>query len=95
MSDEIVEKEFPLLFFVLAYVISWIFWVPLIFIKELAPVGFPITVLGIFGPTFAAVILSYRNDGTEAVKRLLKRGLEFRIGKKWYLPILLLNPSNP
>ncbi len=92
MSETMVEKEFPWLFFVLAYLFAWILWVPMIFIKELAPIGFPLLVLGAFAPTFAAIILSYRKDGIESVKRLLKRGLEFRIGKKWYVPILLLNP---
>ncbi|MHA1512749.1 MAG: CPBP family glutamic-type intramembrane protease, partial [Candidatus Hodarchaeales archaeon] len=57
-----------------------------------APIGFPMMVMGAFGPTFAAIILSYQKDGIESVKQLLKRGLEFRIGKKWYIPVLLLNP---
>ncbi|MHA2054185.1 MAG: hypothetical protein ACXACP_05950 [Candidatus Hodarchaeales archaeon] len=57
------ENEFPWQFFTLAYVLAWIFWIPLIFFEELAPIGFPMTVLGAFGPTLAAIILSYRNAG--------------------------------
>ncbi|MHA1206537.1 MAG: CPBP family glutamic-type intramembrane protease [Candidatus Hodarchaeales archaeon] len=92
MSETLVENKFPWQFFALAYAITWLFWIPLIVFKELAPIGFPMMVMGAFGPTFAAIILSYQKDGIESVKQLLKRGLEFRIGKKWYIPVLLLNP---
>ena len=92
MSETMVENEFPRRFFALTYAISWLIWVPLIFLKDIGPIGFPITLIGAFGPTFAAIILTYQKDGTESVKQLLKRGLEFRIGKKWYIPVLLLSP---
>lgn len=92
MSETMVENEFPWRFFALAFAIAWLLWVPLIFLKDLGPISFPITLLGAFGPTFAAIFLSYQKDGIKSVKKLLKRGLEFRIGKKWYIPVLLLNP---
>ncbi|OLS26578.1 MAG: hypothetical protein HeimC3_08970 [Candidatus Heimdallarchaeota archaeon LC_3] len=48
-------------------------------------------VIGAFGPTLAAILLSYRKYGLESVKILLNRELEFRFDRKWYLPILILN----
>lgn len=92
MNQTIAENKFPLLFFVLAFAIAWLFWIPLIFVPALSPFSFIITVCGAFGPTLAAFILSYRKDGIDSVKQLLRRGIDYKIGWKWYIPILLIYP---
>ena len=46
-----------------------------------------------FGPTIAAFILTYMNEGLDGTKRLLGRGLDFRFGKVWLIPIFLLMPA--
>ena len=85
-----------ILYFVLAFLISWILWVPSIVISNLFPTFAQITTIivmaGSFGPTVAAIILSFRRNGTEGIIELLKRGIQFRIGWKWYFPIFLIFP---
>jgi membrane protease YdiL (CAAX protease family) len=74
------------LFFVIAFAWSWLFWTPEVlwsFRLYLAP----------FGPTIAAFILTYVNEGRNGTKDLLKRGLDFRFKKIWLIPIFLLMPA--
>jgi membrane protease YdiL (CAAX protease family) len=92
MSISDVRNEFPWLFFLITFVFSWFFWGLLIVIPDLAPFQFVITVIGAFGPTISAIFLTYRKNGMASVKKLLKRGIQYKIGWKWYVPILLLNP---
>lgn len=57
---------------------------------------FPTDVLiyiGGFGPFVGAFSLTYLNEGKEGVKKLLKRGWDYKIGKKWFLVIFLLWPA--
>jgi len=46
-----------------------------------------------FGPLISAFSLTYLNEGKEGVKNLLKRGVNYRIGKIWYVPIFFLFPA--
>ena len=46
-----------------------------------------------FGPTIAAFLLTYINEGRNGAKELLKRGLDFRFRKIWLIPIFLLMPA--
>ncbi len=74
------------LFFVIAFAWSWIFWMPEVlwdFHLYLAP----------FGPTMAAFLLAYINEGRSGVWDLLKRGIDFRFKKIWFVPIFLLMPA--
>ena len=45
-------------------------------------------------PMIAALVLVYRENGSDSVKQLLKRSFDFkRIKKKiWYIPIFFLMP---
>lgn len=45
-----------------------------------------------FGPLVSAFSLTYLNEGRKGVKNLLKRGVDYRFRKRWYLPIFLLFP---
>jgi membrane protease YdiL (CAAX protease family) len=47
----------------------------------------------VFGPLASAFILTYFNQGKDGVRRLLKRGVDRRFGKKWLIPIFLLFPA--
>ncbi len=74
------------LFFVTAFTWSWLFWMPEVlwdYRLYLAP----------FGPTVAAFLLTYKNEGMNGARDLLKRGLDFRFRKIWLLPIFLLMPA--
>ena len=74
------------LFFVIAFARSWLLWMPEVLLGYclyFAP----------FGPTVAAFLLTYINEGRNGTKELLKRGLDFRFRKIWFVPIFLLMPA--
>ncbi|MBC7081629.1 MAG: CPBP family intramembrane metalloprotease [Thermoplasmatales archaeon] len=79
------EKRNLLLFFLVAFAWSWLLWLPEVlfgFRLYLAP----------FGPTVSAFILTYINEGLEGIKKLFKRGIDFRFKRIWWIPIFLLMP---
>lgn len=86
----------PLLeFFLLVFVLS----VPFALLGavtrlQLMP-GIPVSALGFVCPVTAASILMFRENGTPAVRALLRRAFDYaRIREKgWYVPILLLMPT--
>jgi len=90
----------PLLFFVLTIAISWLIWLPgVLETFGLMPVtldGSIFVILNVAGgaiPTIMALLLYYREEGTIKVKEVLGRGIDpRRIGRVWWLPILLLVP---
>lgn len=78
-------RQHPLVsFFVLAYLLSWHAW--LLWLVHLAPQPG----LDPLGPFAAALIVSGIAGGWSAVKRLLRRILEWRVGLRWYALITLL-----
>lgn len=81
-----VECRNLLLFFLIAFAWSWLFWMSEVlwsFHLYLAP----------FGPTISAFLLPYIQEGRNGVKDLLKRGLDFQFRKIWLVPIFLLMPA--
>ncbi|MEM2885281.1 MAG: CPBP family intramembrane glutamic endopeptidase [Thermoproteota archaeon] len=46
-----------------------------------------------FGPLVSAFSLTYLNEGTGGVKKLLRRGADLNFGKKWLVPIFFLFPA--
>ena len=88
------------LFFVIAFGFSWLFWVPL----ALAEQGFLSLPDGLYqflsgsqnpaayGPFVAAFLMTGIYEGWSGVKALIKRGLDFKIGWKWYLVVFFLLP---
>lgn len=88
------------LFFSVAFAFSWVFWIP----QALASQGFfeiPDAIQPLFaeyspaafGPSIAAFSLVYLQNGGKGVKSLLKRAVDARFGKAWFLPIFLLFPA--
>ena len=90
-------KQHPLLsYFILAYGLSWIVWVPisLVFgqIDEL-PVWASILIgLGTWGASGAGLIMTGLVDGKPGVKKLWARLKNWRVGYKWYLVVFLAIP---
>ncbi len=69
----------------IAFAWSWVFWMPEVlwnYRLYLAP----------FGPSVAAFVLTYLNGEKEGVLKLLKKGIDYRFPKVWYLPVFLLMP---
>ncbi len=97
----ILAKNPLLSFFSLSYIISGGIWIPIVIYYHLSPFSVslentPIQLillafLGLFGPTFAALIMSWLQDGSSGVKRLLSRWKTVRVGIRWYLIIPVIN----
>ena len=69
----------------LAYLLSWIIWIPLIFLRLDKSLTLIIMLIGVFGPMAAAIIVS-RLTGT--LRQFWKRILHWRVSVKWYLAAL-------
>ncbi|MBM3415637.1 MAG: CPBP family intramembrane metalloprotease [Bacteroidetes bacterium] len=81
-----------LLYFVLAYLISWAIWLPLILLKygiDTLPVLPEYHhYLGSFGPMLAAFIVRFIYEGRAGVKDLLKRLVQWKVNGIWYVIVL-------
>ncbi|MBT2581258.1 CPBP family intramembrane glutamic endopeptidase [Planococcus sp. ISL-109] len=82
-------------FFLITLGFTWLFWIPDGLGKRgVLPdviwtnLGF----LGAWGPLVAALFLVYKENGKQGIKTLLKKGLDYTFGKKWWAIILLLFP---
>lgn len=81
------------LYFFLAYLISWTIWLPLI-LPEYGIHVLPVLpkyhhYLGSFGPFLAALIMHMVTNGKTGVTVLLKRLVQWRVPFQWYLIVLV------
>ena len=88
-------KQHPLAsYFVLANVISWIIWTPLL-LSSLGIRGIPVLpyhhFFGALGPILAAIIMTGINSGKTGLRELLGRIVRWRVSIKWHL-IALFGP---
>jgi membrane protease YdiL (CAAX protease family) len=95
VDHETHSHSFPWKYFVIAFVFSWIVWLPGVLaarglfdlpVPELALAG-----IGAFGPFVSAFYLTRRTQGKEGVKTLIKRALNFRIHMKWLAAIVVIH----
>lgn len=91
-------KKSPFKFIAFVYILSIPFWIIGALIKSpgaQVKVNIPISALMAVCPVIAALIFTFREEGSGGVKRLLARILDYkRIDRKiWYAPILLLMPA--
>jgi membrane protease YdiL (CAAX protease family) len=77
--------RYPLvLFFVLAFVLTWVVWVP-------RAAGVPVGVVGdlwTWIPAIAAILAAALSGGRSAVRRLLAALVRWRVGWWWYLLVI-------
>lgn len=96
MTASTTTKKSPLAFFILVYALTIPFWIlSTVMSAEGLPDNLPITDVGAtFVPLIAAVILIYREEKFDGVKRLLGRTLDYRRikSKAWYIPTIFLMP---
>jgi membrane protease YdiL (CAAX protease family) len=82
-----------LVFFLLAFGISWTIWIPTALASHgLLPFQLSPSItglLGAFGPSTAALITTAIYDGKAGFRSLLRRLLMWRVGLQWYLFVLL------
>ncbi|MHA2341362.1 MAG: CPBP family intramembrane glutamic endopeptidase [Candidatus Hodarchaeales archaeon] len=81
-------------FFTLTFLWTWTFWILRILILNNLII-LPISedeckIIGGLGPLLVAFILTYLFNGKEGIVSLLKRGVNFKFGLKWWIPLLLL-----
>lgn len=69
-------------FFVLTFLISWLLWSPFYFFDDFNEFW---ALPGAWGPTLAALLLTFREKGRRGVRSLLKKVLIWRVGLKYYL----------
>lgn len=82
-------------FSVLAYLFSWVFWIPVSLVFPGPHEGIlPIILVfcGTFGPAVSAVILSWAVAGKDGVASLGTRMIRWRVGTRWYLAACCLPP---
>lgn len=83
-----------IVYFVTAYLISWIIWLPLI-LPKFGIAALPVLpkyhhYLGSFGPMIAAFIVKYIYEGRQGVKDLLKRLIQWKVNWIWYAVVLVV-----
>lgn len=78
-------------FFVLAYVASWSWWVPLALQGETVRVGdgWPTHLPGLLGPAVAAMVVTALVDGRRGLRGLVGRCLRWRIGWRWWAVVVV------
>lgn len=87
-----IVKRYPIVsFFVLAYAITWIFWFALVIFASVFSISYDkgfsqlLWLLGAFGPTTAAIILTGMQSGKHGIATLLRRIVQWRVNWRWYL----------
>ncbi len=86
------EKKNLLLFFVFSFIISWILWLPSVFVSLGIITSGPIQILGnfaIFGPFITAFALTYTKGEEGEIKRLFMSGWNIKFDKKWIITLFL------
>ena len=82
-------------FVVLAYALSWAWWVPLVVsgTTTRAGQGWPTHLPGLMGPAVAAVVVTAATSGRAGLADLGRRVIRVRVGWRWYAvvaaPLLL------
>ena len=82
--------------FALAYVLTWIFWIPLAVSGQDAKGGplIILVLLGGVGPSIAGIIMTYRTQDREGRRDFWRRSISFKqISLGWYAVILLIFPA--
>jgi membrane protease YdiL (CAAX protease family) len=96
-----------ILFFIIAFAWTWIFWSPFILNILQLPAGtgtsnvnlgdigliLPIILASPFGPTIAAFLMSYRNEGREGISQLWKQFRDSKPTNTWLVITLVFYPT--
>lgn len=77
-----LKSDPVLVFFILSYGISWVVWMPIVLSGEASR---PLLILGTFGPTLAALLMTAKENGRKGLQELLRRLLAWRVGVLWYV----------
>jgi uncharacterized protein len=78
-------------FFVLAYLLSWLYWLVVLGIMGRDTLGW--FVPGAFGPPLAALIVTGLVYGRDGTRVFLRRWVLWRVGARWYVLALVGIPA--
>ena len=78
-------------FFVLAYLLSWVYWLVVLGIMEHDTLAW--FVPGAFGPPLAALLVTWLVGGRDGTRTFLRRWVLWRIAARWYLLALVAIPA--
>jgi membrane protease YdiL (CAAX protease family) len=80
-------KQHPIIaFFAFSYTIAWTIWILTgILAPDLLTV---LTLVGVWAPTVSAILLTGIISGKAGIRKLLRRGLYWRIGIQWYAIVI-------
>lgn len=83
------QNKFPLSFFLIAYLFTWIFQIPVVLdSQKIISLPFPpqiFLLISIFGPFVSAFFLTWREKKTAGIWQLFKKGFDFRFSWSVYL----------
>lgn len=82
------KKHSLVVYFVLAYAITWTFEIPLAAVRQgwtQIPIPFAIHYLGAFGPMAAAIIVTGMTQGGSGIRELFRGLFKWRVGWSWIL----------
>jgi len=95
--------RFPVRFFLITFMWSWIIWTPLILAslkiipvseKILSILTIPVIMIGVYGPLAGALFALHKENGKGSSKKYLQSFLDFRLGWKAYvIPIVIFGGS--
>ena len=80
-----VKKHQLIIFFILAYVITWGGWAALLATKTISSCSTMCILYPGWGPTLAALILTTLIGGRKGLKEFFLSLVKFRVGFQWYL----------
>lgn len=82
-----IEKHSLVLYFVLAYAVTWSFHIPLVLSKRgliQAQIPMAIHYLGAFGPLISALILTALTEGMNGIRAVVTRWFKWRVAMRYY-----------
>lgn len=87
----LVGRHSVLVFFSLAYLVAWSWWVPLALRGDVvrAGVGWPTHIPGLVAPAVAAVLVTAAAEGRGGLRDLGRRVLRWRVGWLWWLVVVV------
>ncbi len=83
MKTQGLLKNYPIIFFfVLTFGFSWLFWIPMTLTNQESRL---LVIVGTFGPTSVALLLTGLNSGRNGLRELLGHFFIWRVSIFWYL----------
>lgn len=76
-------------FLLVTYAWSWLVWIPSVLLyRRTGGFSLPALIIGAYGPTVAALIVTAVVDGHRGTSALLRRYVAWRVGVRWYVAAL-------